>query len=207
MKIVLALEGTDGAGKSTLARFLKRLCEQQDQPITLIGRRGTLASPQVSKLSHILTEEEHELVPPAEICVRVAREFQRAFLAAQAPPGVVVLDRFILSVVGLMRIYGLDVQPLLPLLKEVIARAYLHATIFVKCPFDVAASRVKNRNPQAPAKGHRGERINRRLAEVIEEEFQRGILTGQQWLVDNSQTQQVAEEQLVGHLLPYFVKR
>ena len=50
------------------------------------------------------------------------------------------------------------------------------------------------------------EDVSRAVAEFLQEDFQRGLLTGQQWIVDNSQTLQVAEDQLVHYLLPFFLK-
>ena len=46
----------------------------------------------------------------------------------------------------------------------------------------------------------------RRMAQGMEEDFQRGILTGQQWLVENAQALELAQEQLAGYLLPYLQK-
>jgi hypothetical protein len=85
-------------------------------------------------------------------------------------------------------------------------RAHLHATIFVRCPFEVADSRVKSRSLRPGARENQAEPIRRRVADFLEDDFQRGFLTGQQWLVDNSDTLQTAEEQLVHYLLPFFLK-
>jgi hypothetical protein len=50
------------------------------------------------------------------------------------------------------------------------------------------------------------ERAHRHLTEPIEEEFRRGILTGQQWPVDSSGELQKAEAQLMAYLFPYLKK-
>jgi thymidylate kinase len=207
MKVVLAIEGTDGAGKSSLARFIKRLCEQHDEPFTLIGRRGPNATDLVAKLSRILQEDVCELTALTEIALRLARENQRALQAARIATGFVVLDRFILSFLGIIRLFGQDIDPLQQILKGVVTRAHLHATIFVKCPFDVAWSRVQGRNPKVSLRSNRGELIHRRMAQFVEQDFHAGLLTGQQWLVDNSQDQAVAEQQLATYLFPYFMNQ
>jgi thymidylate kinase len=205
MKIVLAYEGMDGSGKSSLAVFTKRLCEQHGQRFTLIGRRESYSSPLVGRLSRLLHEEAASLTPAAETLIRVAREQERACLAAAAPAGLVVLDRFVLSSLSLVRFHGQDVEPVLRHLRDVIARAQLHATVFVKCPFEVARKRVKERQT-APPKRSRDDRFLRRLAETMEDDFQHGVLTGQQWLVDNSDSREAAEEQLSSYLAPYLQK-
>src|SRR5437588_8813120 len=107
MKIVLAFEGMDGSGKTSLAVFTSKLCEQHNQRYTLIGRRESYSSPLVGKLTGLLHEEAANLTPHADIAVRIAREYQRAALAAAVPSGIVVLDRFVLSLVALARFHGM----------------------------------------------------------------------------------------------------
>ena len=207
MKLVVAIEGMDGSGKSSLALFMQKLCERFGQPCTLVARRGDLASGTVRKLTRFLYDEVRNLVPPADIFLRMGRDYQRAHLVAQAPPGLVVLDRFVLSILALARLNGLDPALLAPLLREIALRAELHATIFVRCPFEVAGSRVSERNPASSSRTLRSERLLRRMAAFMEEDFQSGLLTGQQWLVDNSGTLTDAEDQLADYLLPYLAKR
>src|SRR5437588_7484552 len=106
MKIVLAIGGMDGAGKSSLARFVQRLCAEQGHPCSRIGRRTGYVSPSVAKLTQLLGEECANLTPHAEVFARMAREYQRAHLAASAPPGIILLDRFVLTILALARVHG-----------------------------------------------------------------------------------------------------
>jgi thymidylate kinase len=204
MKIVVAMEGMDGAGKSSLARFIQRLCAERGLRCSRIGRRTGYVSPSVAKLTQLLGEETGNLTAPAEIFARMAREHQRAHLAASAPPGIILLDRFVLTILAMARVHGLDIDLLLPLLREMVSKADLHATIFVTCPFDMGWRRVEQRNKGLSSVLRRGERMFRRVAEFIEEDFHFGILTGKQWMVDNSRTLQEAERQVAMHLLPYL---
>jgi thymidylate kinase len=207
MKLVLSIEGTDGAGKSTLAQFIKRLCEQRNERFVMIGRRGPTAGELAAKLSRILQEDKAHLTPEVEIAIRLARESQRAVLAAQVPSGLVVLDRFLLSFLAMIRLCGQTVDPLLQIVQDIAIRAQLHATVFVQCPFETAWERMKRRNAKLSRQTNRGELVHRRLAQFMAEDFERGLLTGEQWLVDNSQSQHPAEEQLTAYLRPYFLKR
>jgi thymidylate kinase len=205
MKIVVAIEGVDGSGKSSLAEFIRDLCQKFGQNCTLIGRRIGYISPAVVKLSQVLKEEVRNLTPQADVFVRIAREYQRAHLASLAPQGIVLLDRFVLTVLSLARVYGQDAEPLMSFLREVVARADLRATIFAQCPFDIAWSRVQNRRPGGgSAIKVRGEKMLRRVAEFMEADFQLGVLTGQKWLVDNSKTLEEGQEQVASYLLPYL---
>jgi thymidylate kinase len=206
MKLVLALEGMDGSGKSSLAMYIQNLCDAHGRRCTQIARRGTYATASVAKFTRLLNEEIRDLSPQADLFLRIAREYQRAQLAAAAPSGIVVLDRFVLSILALARLNGLPVDLLTPFLREITLRANLHATIFVKCPFEVAGSRVSGRSPNSSSK-RRGKRLLQTLAQHMEADFERGLLTGQQWLVDNSGALEAAEEQVADFLLPYLEKQ
>jgi thymidylate kinase len=206
MKIVLAIEGMDGAGKSSLGRFVQRLCAEHGMRCSRIGRRTGYVSPCVSKLTQLLGEETGNLIPQAEVFARMSRESQRAHLAMSAPPGIVLLDRFVLTILAIARVHGLDIDLILPLLREMATQVDLHATIFVTCPFDMAWQRVEKRNKGLSSVLRRGEKLFRRVAEYLEEDFHFGLLSGQQWLVENSKTLPEAEEQVAGYLLPYLQK-
>jgi thymidylate kinase len=204
MKVVLAIEGPDGSGKSSLIRFIMETAEQHGRGFSWIGRRGPHASPDVARLTKVLKNEAKALTPQADFLIRIARDFQRAHYAAQAPAGVVVLDRFVINDLSLVRAAGQDPEPLMGLLKEIAQRAQLHATVFVKCPFEVTLSRVNLRNQQQGVRETRTEVFLRKLAAFMEEDFQRGILTGERWPVDNSQMLAVAEQELSRYLRPYL---
>jgi thymidylate kinase len=204
MRIVLAIEGADGSGKSSLATFLMKLCRQRGLPFTLVGRRESTASPLVGKLSRLLQEEAPDLTPPGALLVRLAREYQRAKLAAAVPSGLVVLDRFVLSVLALVRLNGLDVGAFHNLLKDVTARAHLHATVFVQCPPEVAWQRVRERGRGAAGNGQTSEQLFRQVAAYLEDDFRCGSFTGQQWPVDNSGAPEVAAEQLEDYLASFL---
>jgi thymidylate kinase len=204
MKIVLAVEGVHGAGKSSVTRFIGELCEQHGRRYTRVGRRSGYSIPAVGRVTQLLGQEARHLTPQADIFLRLGREYQRAELAASAPPGVVVIERFALSILALARVHGLDVALLTPLLEDLIARADLHATIFVKCPFETAWGRLDQRLQSLASTIIRGEKILRPMVEFLEEEFSRGLLTGRQWLVENSTSLAEANEQVAAYLLPYL---
>jgi thymidylate kinase len=204
MKIVLAIEGTDGAGKSSLACYIQDLCQQFDCRCSRIGRRTGSINQAVAKITQVIGEETGRLTPQAEVYLRLAREFQRAHSAAMAPAGVVVLDRFVLTLLAQARVNGLEVSSLTRQLKEIVDRADLHATIFVGCPFEQAWERVRHRNEGMRSNRWTSEKILRQMAQFMEEEFRRGALTGQQWPVENAGTLAEAEEQVNEYLAPHL---
>src|SRR5262245_12511898 len=53
-KLVLAIEGPDGSGKSSLIRFMKDYVEQHGRTFTWIARRGPYASPEVERMTLML---------------------------------------------------------------------------------------------------------------------------------------------------------
>jgi thymidylate kinase len=204
MKIVLAFEGMDGAGKTSLATYAKSLCEQHGRRYALIGRRESYSTPLVGRLTRLLHEEASNLSSTAETLIRLARDQERGNLAAAAPSGLVVLDRFVLSTLALVRFYGQEADTLFRIQRDIVCRSQLHATVFVTCSFETARQRVQERYQSRPTRRSRDERVLRRLADIMEEEFRRGTLTGQQWPVDNSGSLAAAQEQLAGYLLPYL---
>jgi thymidylate kinase len=203
-KLVVAVEGPDGSGKSSLIRFLEELCAQHGRPITRIGRRGPHATPAVARISRLLEGEDGALPPMAAALLRTAREELRAEVAAAAPAGVVVLNRFVLTALALIREAGPDAEAFVPLLGDTAERAGLCATVFVRCPFEVAWERLRARDRGRPVRDRRGREVLERLAVLLDEEFDRGRLTAEQWLVDNAGEPAAAEEQLAGYLLPYL---
>jgi thymidylate kinase len=204
MKIVVAIEGVDGAGKSSIARLIEELCACHGQRFTRIGRRSGYVNPTVTKLTHVLGREAANLTPQAELFIRLAREYQRAFLASTVSSGIVLLDRFVLSVSAVARINGEDIDLISKHLKDIVLRANLHATVFVRCPFEVAWARVVERRGGVAVEIDRGKLTMRQMAEIMEEDYREGVLTGQKWVVNNSQTLDDAAVQLEDYFLPYF---
>src|SRR5438552_427025 len=186
MKIVIAIEGIDGAGKSSMARLTEELCARYDRRFTRIGRRTGYINPAITKLTHVLGRESAHLTLQADLFIRLAREYQRAHLASTVSSGIVLLDRFVLSVLALARINNQEVDLISKHLKEITLRADLHATVFVDCPFEVAWARVVDRSGGLATATERGERLMRRMAEYMGEYYHQGLLTGQQWTVNNS---------------------
>jgi len=143
-------------------------------------------------------------MPEADFLIRVARDVQRGKLAAQAPPGVVLLDRFVINDLSMIRGAGVDPGPLLGLLQGIKTQAHVGATILVKCPFELASTRVNFRDRDHPVRESRTESYLRKMAVYLEEEFERGILTGLKWPVDNSHNLAGAEQEVTRYLLPYL---
>jgi hypothetical protein len=83
-----------------------------------------------------------------------------------------------------------------------IIRANLHATVLVRCPFELAWARVQRRNQGRTMIRGWNEQLLSRMGEYMEEEFRHGVLTGQQWEVNNTGTLEEAQKQLQGYLLP-----
>jgi thymidylate kinase len=203
MKLVIAIEGVDGSGKSSLAQYIQRLCEEHGQTCSLIGRRAGHITPTIARLSQVLRDEVRHLTPQADVFLRVAREYQRAGAAACVAEGIVLLDRFVLTVLSLARVYGQDVDGLIPFLRDIAGQATLQATIFVHCPFEVAWHRVERRRPGSSLR-RRAQGMLRQVADFMVEDFQSGLLTGEQWPVDNSGPFEQGQEQVAHYLLPHF---
>jgi thymidylate kinase len=170
-----------------------------------VGRSTAAAGPLVGRISNLIQEETAYLTSRADLFLRVARDYQRAYQAALEPNGVVVLDRFVLSTLALAHLRGQEIPPMVGILRDVARRAHLYATVFVQCPFEVARPRVRRREPRLGVpEGHPAELTLRRLPEIMERDFRDGLLTGKQWVVDNSGALEDAERQLADYLLPFL---
>jgi thymidylate kinase len=202
MKLVLAIEGMDGSGKSSLAQCVRRLCLESGQPCTTVGRRAVHATPAVGKLTRLIQEEAGNLAGPTAVLVRLAREYQRARLAAEVPAGVVLLDRFVVSILALARVTNQPVDLFVPLCRDIVRRARLDATIFVRCPLEVCRGRVEARLEPGQLPRTTDPGLLRELAGAMAAEFESGMLTGARWPVDNDGPLEAAEEQLAGYLRP-----
>lgn len=203
MKIVIAIEGIDGAGKSSLARYIEAFCTQNGEQCTRVGRHTHYVSRVVSRLTHLLASEAANLAPQADIYARLAREYQRALLAAAAPGRVIVISRFVLSILAQARLAWESPDHLVRPLREIAEAADLHATVFVRCPVETAWERVRQRHPRAAFHSGMKEHLQK-IAGHMEEDFRKGAITGRQWVVDNSRSLAEGQEQIQEYLQPYL---
>ncbi len=207
MKTVIAIEGIDGSGKSSLARHIQALCQTRKVPCTRVGRRSGYVTPLIAKLTRMLGEETRNLTTRAEICLRLAREHQRARLVERAPDGIVVLNRYVITLLSLARLYECDSDFLREELGTLVRGARLDATLFIRCPFEDAWARVTERNPRLSHPKMRTKPLLHKVARFMEEDFERGFLTAAQWRVENTGTLQEAEQQVTALLEPYLAPR
>lgn len=112
----------------------------------MIGRTDKDALPLVGKfttLSKELTSERRAYPVEADFHLRIAREYVRAESCRRADARVVILDRFVLSVLSRMRV---DAPPgaerYIEHLNGVVQHADLAVTIYCKCPFETAYQRL-----------------------------------------------------------------
>lgn len=146
MKTIISIEGADGSGKSTLCRHLLAECKNRGWTAQVIGRTDEDALPlvaKITKLSKELTSEGNSYPVEADFHLRIAREYIRAESCRRAVSQVVILDRFVLSVLSRMRVDAPSgAARYIDHLKDVVRHAGLAATIYCKCPFETAYQRL-----------------------------------------------------------------
>jgi thymidylate kinase len=181
MKIVACIEGADGSGKSTLTRELVRLCESKGISTHVIGRKADDSTPTIGAitgLSQRLQQDDASYPVETDIHLRLAREYLRAEQCMRSTSQLVILDRFVLSVLSRVRAAGLNDDLYIAQLQEIAKTAGLNATIYCDCPFEVAWARVNasvasgDRSSLSP-KEQRGSAYLRDLDEWMRRDFRR----------------------------------
>lgn len=142
-KYVLALEGGDGSGKTTVAQIIENHCLKNKVPYHYIGRNLHNAPKHIYALTNVLQEFGNCYSARTEIMIRIAREIQRATEGAKILNGLVVYDRFVLSVLARSYVDNIFDLPVEFLLDHATAISGLNATIFIDCPFEIGWDRIQ----------------------------------------------------------------
>jgi thymidylate kinase len=185
-KYVLAVEGIDGSGKTTVVKELAALCAARGVAFSLIGRRRDSAPPAVAAFTDLLQAHGNRFALETDLMVRIAREYQRASEAAHAGSGLVVLDRFVLSVLARAQAEQLSDIPVTQTLTRAVHMARLDGTLFIRCEFAHAWARITSGTSPLAFKETRGEAYNRAFAAQHEHVFRTSDLAATRIEVENS---------------------
>lgn len=145
MPPIICVEGADGSGKSTVIGLIQEQCSARKLRCELIGRTAGFASSDVVTLTDLtkhFIREKDLFVPQVDFHLRLAREYLRAHSCRRSTADVVVLDRFVLSVLSHIRADSDEVEVYIPHLREIAAIAGVSATIFCQCPFELSLERL-----------------------------------------------------------------
>ena len=192
---VIAIDGGDAVGKSSLADSVVEFCRERQVSCRVV-RRDRAA---VSAITDVIETYDGELVADAEISLRLARDFCRAQLARQAPEEVVVLDRFVLSTASVILAAGIPLEDYRSTLIRAVQHCELEATILVSSPFELAWQRLIARTAcgvPLSAKERRGKDYNRALTVFIDELLADEQLAKRQFRVMNDLDIGTAQYQL-----------
>ncbi len=141
---LLAIDGIDGSGKSTVARGVATALTARGIRANMADRSGVTAQASVAAMTAVIKRSDgrlERLDPRAEALLRGARAWQR--LAAREPGGVLILDRWLISDLGRL---GEDAyRSHRPVFEEIVQAASDGPTILLEAPFEVTWSRVSAR--------------------------------------------------------------
>lgn len=181
MKRVVAVEGPDGSGKTHLIDSLRALADERQIPFTVIDRKSASVPASVRDITRMLRRGlvagSDGLPPRADIGLRLAREAVRATMAASVPDGLVIFDRFVISVASRLTILppwvdegnslaASEVAAITLLLGRVSQIAGLAGTLYCRCSFETSWGRTTARGAQLglSPKEALGVELNRAIA-------------------------------------------
>jgi len=143
---LIALEGVDGAGKTTQARLLAAALQQRGREVVLTQEPTT--GPQGQKLRSYLQGPTRHLIPEEELALFLAdrrEHVEQVIQPALAAGKVVISDRYYYSSVAYQWALGLDPAHILALNETFAPRPDL--VIILKVPLKTAwARRVQGRS-------------------------------------------------------------
>jgi dTMP kinase len=147
--LLVAIEGIDGAGKTTQAKLIKDRLEQEGYPVKLLheptnGKWG-------NKIRDLAKNGRHEVSPRTEFELFLKdriEDVKKYIKPALEQKKIVIMDRYYISSVVYQGALGLDL--------DFIERENLNVapkpdlTIILDLPSRVSLSRIKNRNTSGP---------------------------------------------------------
>ena len=203
-KYVLALEGGDGSGKTTVAQIIENHCLKNKVPYHYIGRNLHNAPKHIYALTNVLQEFGNCYSARTEIMIRIAREIQRATEGAKLLNGLVVYDRFVLSVLARSYVDNIFDLPVEFLLDHATAISGLNATIFIDCPFEIAWDRIQvaflTTGENLSSKEKKGMEYNRIFLSHHKKLFETSEITKNKIILENSIGKDVLKLKTLEHV-------
>lgn len=180
---VLIFEGTDASGKTTLIEeFAKHLAENK---IThkIITRKDNENTHGISKII-----QAPEIEPISEVLLRCGREYIRYQELLDNNIRYFLLDRALLSIVSMIRIYQLDCKLFSNILYDLKSRLKSYGTVLCNPPFEAARKRMTERQIKSglhlSKKEARGKDFNLEIYSILSQEFRKGDFTGHRLELD-----------------------
>jgi len=179
MKKIICIEGADGSGKSSLAKTIIEETTKRGLSSRVIGRRGADGGPFIGRITSLcqdLAENGTASITKADFHLRLGREYLRANECLSAKADVVILDRFVLSVLSRIRVDGNDARCFIPHLRDIVSVSGLTATIYCNCAFNTAWTRVgkdveSGKRVGLTPKERRGRPYLKKLHEAMSDDF------------------------------------
>ncbi len=147
--LLIAMEGVDGAGKTTQARLLAAALEERGWPVVLT--REPTGGPRGQRLRSYLAGPTRHLSPPEELELFIAdrRDHVREIIAPALAAGrVVVTDRYYYSSVAYQGALGLDPARILEINEAFAPRP--HLVFILNLPLAQSLARLREKRHHDP---------------------------------------------------------
>lgn len=205
MNLVVAFEGSDGSGKTTLIELTARTLREQGLDVAVIGKSD---SDETKPITGLIQSPQLSYHPAAEAMLKIAREWQRFSVAARSP--VTLLDRGLVSITSVLSAQAFDLTPYAPMLAACQESVGTYATVLCDAPFDLAWQRMHDRARETGAalskKELKGAEFNRRIHGAILDACEHGRFTGEVCRVDTWRSPPAATAAVVSRWINAFVE-
>jgi dTMP kinase len=204
--ILIAIEGIDGSGKSSLAKNLYQELLNQKYAVLLTKEPG--GTPLGLQLRTIVQEKKVAVCPKAEFMLFAtdrAQHFHELIIPALTENKIIISDRMADSSLvyqGYGR--GLDKDAINAVNNFVMNGIKPHITIYVKVPLSVATERIMKRNIALTSFEKEKEDFVAKLAYGFDQLYKNreDVI-----IVDGNQTQEQVLQETLAKLLPWIQKQ
>ncbi|THV41485.1 dTMP kinase [Glycomyces buryatensis] len=183
MSMVIAFEGSDGSGKTTLIELTAAILRAKGVEQQVVGKSD---GAETRLITQLIQSPDLSYTTATEALLKLAREHQRFAYADRSP--VTLLDRGLVSIASVLNAQNIDLEPYRSQFNACLAEVEDYATVYCDISFDRSWERMTRRARETGAplskKELRGPEFNRDVHRSIERLCVESTISGPVYRVD-----------------------